>query len=424
MKLEYYCLSAICQFDDAAIYAITKMKTHYFSGVNRKVFKIAIGLFKMKKVVDLHVFISQVDSIGIDDLDATLIYHYCLDYDDNWQNTFEELQRIATYHTIEEHIYELSVMRSNTEPISTISAKALRFASEWITDTEKQYYNGKEIDELREEFSEPILTGLDLYDKQLYKYGGNLKGQMKGVILREKHGKTRSECWEVAHNLKMGHKVLYLTLEGRKQDITGNVRQVLQKEWVNLREQLYVVDGIVGLDELEAIVTEAVLVDEVDKVVVDYMQLVQPSGRPTNENEKINIATERFRNLMVKLNFQCTVLNQARKENSGATSPKDAEGRSLMPSGYKHVPDVYDAYGSNALIKAASIIFIGFRPNQYEALTKANALGRRVVDPVGKDANYFALFMKVARTRYKPEYLNHWFQFEDTDCGLGLKGWV
>ena len=31
----------------------------------------------------------------------------------------------------------------------------------------------------------PILTGHDLLDNGIYKFGGNCKGQMKGVICRE-----------------------------------------------------------------------------------------------------------------------------------------------------------------------------------------------------------------------------------------------
>lgn len=424
MNLQYFCISAMCQYEDAAVYGITKLKVDDFTDIHKKLYKITTGLFKLKRRVDLHVFVSQAQSVGLKEGEANMIYHYCLDHDDDWEHAFQELKRLSIDRTIGSHLNELLELKSEQKSPALISSRAMRYAADWVTEGEKRYYSGKEIDEMEEEYGDPILTGYPLYDDKIYAYGGNLKGQMKGVIMREKHGKTRSECWEVAQNIRMGHKVLYLALEGRKQDITGNIKQVLQHQWQEYRENLYVVDGVVDLDELETIVVEAVMVDGVEKVVVDYMQLVVPSGRFSGENERINEATERFRHLMVKHNFHCTALNQARKANPNASAPKDADGNLTMPSGYKYVPSAYEAYGSNALIKAATLILVGFRPNQYEELTKVTGLSTKVIDPNHQNASYYSLFMKIERTRYKPEYLHKWWQFTDSDEGLNLMSFI
>ena len=423
MDLEHYCISAICNWDEAAVYALTKLKPALFTDRNQGLFKIATGLFRMHGTVDQGVFISQASGLGVDKHTASIIYHQALDISDNWKHNFEELSRVGTYRIIAHHEQEISAMRSRGENIAKISGMATKFASEWITGLEKKYYSGKEIDELSEEIGKPIMTGYPLYDSEIYQYGGNQTGQMKGVICREKHGKTRSECWECAQNLRMGHRVLYLALEATKKEITGNIKSVLQNEWTALREQLFVVDGIRNLEELAAAVTEAVLVDNVDKVVIDYIQLVQvPKTR--NENERINEATEAFRELMIRLDFHCVVLSQARKEDPSQTVPKDFNGNPTLPKGYRFVPGLYEAYGSNALIKASSIILIGFRPNRYEELIQRNELGAKIIDPLGNHGSYHSFFMKTAATRYKPDYVHKWFQMVDSDQGLRLKDWV
>ncbi|HSH25620.1 MAG TPA: AAA family ATPase [Massilibacterium sp.] len=422
MNLEYYCLSAMCQYPEATVYGITKATPSDFTGTNRKVYSTIKVLYTKNKSVDLHVLQSQLQAFGIDEATSNMIFHYCLDYEDNWKNNFEELKRSSTYSKIAEHAQEILDLKTKNEPIETISSRAMRYASEWITGTEKKYYSGSEVDELGDESGEPILTGHPIYDYEIYQNGGNRKGQMKGVICREKHGKTRSECWEVAQNIRMGYKVLYLTLEGTVKDIRNNIREVLKHEWEEFRDNLFIVDGVVDLDELEAITLEAVMIEGVDKVVIDYIQEVVSEGQ--SENVRINNAVKRFRNLMVKHDFHCVALSQAKKENSDAKIPKDANGNPISHSGYRFVPSVYDAYGSNELVKASSIIMIGFRPNLYQELVKPSGLSKKIISPRNTEQAYTSFYMKVERSRQKYEHLHRYWQFIDSDEGLKLQNWT
>lgn len=416
----------MCQNEEAVRAGIVQLKPEYFDAVsgNRKLFSIIKVLFQKYQRVDLHIFQSQCEGLGFNESQALHIYHYCLDYDDSWEDAFEELKRLAAYKMVNAFSGKLSELNTNAAPLQTIANEATKFATSLLVSSRKSYYSGKEIDELKEEFGEPVITGHKYYDEVLYKNGGNRKGHMKGVICREKHGKTRSECWEVANNIRMGHKVLYLTLEGRKQDITGNIKQVLQDDWSEYRENLFVVDGVIELEELQAIIVEAVMVEGVDKVVIDYIQLVMPTERYSGENERINIATERIRHLMVKYDFHCSMLSQARKESQYSTPPKDADGNQLMPNGWKHVPKISDAYGSAALIKAAQIILVGYRPGMYEECIKVSELGKKVINPVGDWDPFHSFYIRPEVSRNKLDALHQWVQFVDTDTGLNLRGKV
>lgn len=415
MNLQDYVLSKMCHSKDAAVWGLARLNTQHFTGDGRTLYTIIKSLYKRYQSVDLHVFASQASGQRIKEQVANDIFHYSLGQTDEWQNVFEEFKEQSIKRNIRSDLQNLISNMDLSSP-SKIASETTSKAVSWISDTEKRYFTGKEIDEIEDEYGEPIKTGFPAYDDYIYKHGGNLKGQMKGVICREKHGKTRSECWEVAQNIRQGYKVLYITLEGRKQDIAGNIKQVLQDDWNEYRNNFLGVDGTVDIEEIESIILEAVLVEGVDKVVIDYIQLAIAKG--SNENERINTATERLRHLMVKYNFHLTLLSQARKESTYTTLPKDSDGNALMPKGWKHVPAVNDAYGSNALIKASSIILVGFRPNLYQENIQHTGMGSRVENPSGEFDNIHSFYMQITRTRYKPEYLHQWWRFYDGDTGL------
>lgn len=415
MKLQVYTISKMCHSKEAAVWGMTKLNGSHFYGAGKTLYAVIKSLYKLYGEVDHHTFVSQSGAQGVSEQQANEIFQYSQNHTDNWVNVFQEFKQESIKKKIQSDFQGL-IDEIHTSNPSEIASKTTSKAVSWISDTEKRYYTGQEVDELKEEYGEPITTGFDLYDKQIYKHGGNLRGQMKGVICREKHGKTRSECWEVAQNIRQGHKVLYITLEGRKQDITGNIKQVLQADWEKYRNNLFVVDGVVEINEMESIILEAVLVEGVGKIAVDYINLAVAPG--DNENTRTNNATERLRHLMVKYNFHLSLLSQSRKESTYTTIPKDAQGNAMVPAGWKHVPGVNDAYGSMSLIKAASIILIGFRPMLYQENVETTPMGSKVINPLGQQDPVHSFYMNITRTRNKPEMLHEWWRFTDGDKGL------
>lgn len=421
MNLQDYVISKMCHSKEAAVWGMTKLNPSHFFGRGRTFYSVVKSLYKLYGEVDHHTFVSQSGAQKVSESDANQVFQYSLNHTDNWENVFKEFKQDSIKKMIRSDFQEL-IGQVDIETPSKIASATTSKAVGWISDTEKRYYTGEEIDNLKEEYGDPITTGFDLYDLGIYKHGGNLKGQMKGVICREKHGKTRSECWEVAQNIRQGHKVLYITLEGRKQDITGNIKQVLESDWTEYRNNFLGVDGVVDIEEIESVILEAVLVDNVDKVVIDYIQLTIASGN--TENERINNATERLRHLMVKYKFHLTLLSQATKEDSRKSVPKDPNGNPLVPAGWKHAPEVNDAYGSMSMVKAASIILIGFRPVLYKENIEATPLGSKVINPLGQQDSVHSFYMQITRTRYKPENLHQWWRFTDSDNGLQNPQWI
>lgn len=421
MDLQKYVLSEMCHNKEAAVYAITKFKRANFTGSGKTLYTVIKTLYKKNGGVDLHVLANQGKAQSVPEDVSNEIFNYTNRFTDEWENVFKEFKEESTKRSAIRDAQDI-LDQLQVKSVKEVAGETTKKAVSWISDTDKRYYSGKEVDEEPESEGEPILTGYPIFDEGIFKHGGNLRGQMKGVICREKHGKTRSECWDCAQNLRQGHKPLYITMEGRKSDITGNVKQVLRDEWQQYRENFFVVDGIVHIDDIESVILEAVLIEGVDKIVIDYIQLVVADGN--SENERINTATERLRHLMVKYNFHLTLLSQARKESVYTSVPKDASGNKMVPDGWKHVPGVSDAYGSMALIKAASIILVGFRPNQYEENVVHTAMSKRVINPFKEEDPYHSFYMQTVRTRYKPEYLHKWIRFQDTDNGMERVTWA
>lgn len=421
MKLQEYVISKMCHDSKSAIWGLTKLNPSHFTGHSRTMYLVIKSLYKLYGSVDLHTFVSQCTSQRIKESVSNDIYQYALSQTDDWENVFSEFKQESIKRNIRKDLQNM-LNEVDVESPSKLSSMVASKAVSWVSDIEKRYFTGEEVDNLKEGYGKPITTGYSLYDEGIYAYGGNLKGQMKGVICREKHGKTRSECWEVAQNLRQGFKVLYITLEGRKQDITGNIKQVLQFDWEQYRNNLYLVDGTVDIEDIESIILEAVLVEGCDKVVIDYIQLAVAYGN--SENERINNATERLRHLMVKYNFHLTLLSQARKESAYTNILRDSSGNELMPKGWKHVPNVNDAYGSMSLIKASSIILVGFRPSLYEENVTNSEYGAKVENPHGRQDSVHSFYMQTTRTRYKPEYLHQWWRFTDGDEGLKNPTWL
>ena len=420
-RIEDYVLSKMCHDKEAAVHGMSRLSASYFTGKNQDLYTLISGLWKVSGSVDLHVLCSQFEGRGGNAGLANDVFHYSLNHSDSWVNVFSEFQETGIKRRAQADLGEIFERSRNGITSKDLASETMRKAAGWITRSEKRYHSGKEIDELPEEYGEPILTGFKIYDEEIYRNGGNRKGQVKGTLCRYKHGKTRSECWEVAQNIRMGHKVLYLTLEGIKKDVTGNVKAILMGDWEKYRENLFVHSGSRNIDDLIAIATEAILIDGVEKIVVDYLQRVQAPGN--GQNEQLHNAVEPITDLAVQHNVHVSILSQTTKINQYATVPKDADGNNTMPKGWKYVPQADEAYGSQALLNAVSILFIGFRPNRHEENIVEGPLSSRVLSPNGSHDALHSFYMKIAMNRRKPDNLHRWWRFQDSDNGLQNPIW-
>lgn len=415
-ELEEYILSVCVQNKKALSIATTELDSmrDFKDPKNRKAFGVLENRFRSGEDVDLLVTLNDWVDLGIfqNDTEARRVAT-CSNGDYDFYPKVKELKRIGGMRKAQQDIIKLNKETNNDTDPEKIAQKAFEMAKNWITGSQKKYLSGTEIEEKQKNqvVGEKLISGVPLLDYVLYESTGQLKSTIKATIFREKHGKTRHACWEVAQDLRQGTKVLYVTLEGADYEIKDNIKDILQDEWQGVSNNIFIKSGTVDSDEIQSAIIEAVFVDDIDKIVIDYLQRMKhPDSRKISENENTNRCCSAITDLCVRYDLNAHYLAQARQPE-----------RSIH--GYGNVPKVHDVYGSNQIIKDASIIMVGFRPKLFEELIVESGLSVRVKAPDGLDQHDLpinSVLLKPVLCRKKISCLHKWVHFVDTDNGYTL----
>lgn len=416
IEVEEYIISVSVHNKEALAVAMSHLDAvrDFKDPKNQKAFSLLESRFANGENVDEVIAINEWTDLGIyENAHEARRIATCANGDFEYQPKIQQLRRAGGVRKAQMDLQDLYKLTQQDTTPEKLAQVAMKMANTWIAGTTKKYLSAEEVEEkeLLEHTGEKLKSGIPILDDVLYKLAGQRKGTVKATILREKHGKTRHACWEVAQDLRQGYKVLYVTLEGSSVDIKDNVKEVLQDEWAKLKQNLFIKDGTVDADEIQTAILEAVFVEKIDKVVIDYLQLMQqPDSRNLSENENTNRCCQQITQLAVRYNFNLHYLAQARQP--------DRTNR-----GYSNVPRVHDVYGSNQLIKDASIILVGFRPKLLEELVETTPMGTHIKAPPGADIQtgpINSVFIKPVLSRKKINCLHRWLHFIDSDEGFKL----
>jgi hypothetical protein len=410
-SLEEYILSVCLNNKTALAKSVSHLSAERdFSGQGQKAFGVLQSMFQLNTEIDPLVVLDKWTRLGIYDKVTAREIFACYNGDVDYEAKIQELRKEGIFRKAQKDIYLLNdMLKKDIEP-DKLTSQAMDMVARWGMGVSKKYETAEEVEQQAKNqvTGKKLIQGIPLLDEVIYKYSGQHKGTVKATIFREKHGKTRHAGWEVAQDLRQGHKVLYITLEGQSSDITGNIRQVLQSDWNRFKKNLFLKDGTTDSDEIQGSIIEWMFSEKGDKVVIDYLQkMQQPNFRQISENVNSNRCCDQITKLAVKYDFHAHILAQARQSEKGI-------------KGYENAPRVYDVYGSNQLIKDASIILIGFRPKNFEELIIQSPLGSSVKGPDGDKHPVNSVFVKPILARKKMEYLHKWIHFVDTDYGFKL----
>lgn len=390
---------------------INLMANRDFSGQNRKAFAMIEAEYSAQGKVDPLVMTERWVSAGIYEAATSRYIFSCWDNDADYIPKMNELKRYGQFRRIQLDLEDIQKhLQSDINP-DQLSQKAMDLVSKWGIGSEKKYQTTSEVERASDMglSGMALRQGIPLLDDKIYKLAGQRKGTVKATIFREKNGKTRHACWEVAQDLRQGYKVLFVTLEGGSTDVKDAIKEVLQNDFDSLKGNLFHKQGTTDVFEIAAAISEIHFQEGIDKIVVDHMQRIShPDERKLSENEMGNRCTKLLTDLAVRYDFNLHLINQAKQPDS-------------RTKGYGNVPGTYDCYGSNQLIKDASIILIGFRPNTIEELIVTNDLGSKVQGPNGDLVPYHSVFVKPILSRKKMPYLHRWMHFVDTDEGYKLQ---
>lgn len=383
--------------------------TRDFTGSNQRAFALMEAEYSDKGNVDGLVMTEKFVNAQIFDTATARYIFNAYEGDVEFKPKMEQVREFGVFRQARIDLGQLQKDVNSDITPSQLSQKAMETISKWGTGAESKYLTTEQVERDEREGNKGVhlRQGVPILDDYIYKDAGQQKGTVKATIFREKHGKTRHACWEVAQDLRQGYKVMYVTLEGQAQDIKNNVKEILRDQWDELKGNLYYKDGTTDVFDISNAVIEWHFIEKGDKVVVDHLQRIKHPER-MGENENGNRCCQILTDLSVRYDLNFHLINQARQPEKGQT-------------GYNTVPKTYDCYGSNQLIKDASIILVGFRPNTDDTLLTESVLGGlKVKDPDGNESPYHSVFVKPILSRKKMEHLHRWIHFRDTDNGYEL----
>lgn len=412
--LEEYVLSVCLHNKQALAYAMSNLVSmRDFKDIkNRKAFSVLEARYDDGVELDPVVIIDTWADMDIFSTAEARRVAGAYEGDVEYEPKISELQKAGSLRRAKKDIAELNSLTGTDIDPEKLAQKAFDLATKWNSGHAKKYYTGAEVEQMlkNQVVGEKLDLGIPVFDEQVYRNAGLNKGTMKGKIFRSKHGKTRQECWEVAQHLRQGRTVLYFTLEGQVGDIMGNVKEILRSEWNSHKDRLLLRDSLVDLDGIRSAIIEAVFADSVDVVVIDYLQeMTLDAGKWIDENTRYNECMRVLTRLCVKYDFLLDVLSQVTTEDKSKT-------------GWGNVPEPHDAYGSKQIIKAASLLLVGFRPNLYPKLLEKDPISGKMYakDMDNTTIPYTSVFLKPVRCRKKIECLHRYVHFVDTDHGLKL----
>lgn len=410
--IEHYTLSAILHNKDAYVWAVQNIKPTYFTtNAYRYLYALIVSSYKEQEPLTQIIFAEHGKLQGLDEGEANSIYFAYKTSEDEWQPNLQLFVDQALERKSRSDIEILDSIRDSSGA-TQMYERMQDMINAHHTGGRKPYYSAKEIDEMPDAFTDPIVTGVHELDHELFSAGGNFKGQMMGVLAREKHGKTRFMCWKLGHELRSRHTILYIALEGRKQEIRNKILSMMgEEEYMRHRERLFIVDGIREWKDIERTIIYAIHADKVDAVYFDYLQLAH-HGR-LSKFDRYDAVTQDLQHLMIKFNIQITIASQLRKK----TAQDDDFGEE---SSYKYFPTAGDMYGTAELIKASSLIVSLFRPKFYADLM----MGEKSIKGIdGMAQNKETVYVTPLLSREDNHYVGNFLRLTDTSSGYRIGGW-
>lgn len=332
-----------------------------------------------------------------------------------------ELIRVATLQNAYRDLQEMQDKAIEELPIRKLSGEVISRATQWTLGAEKKIYTlGETLDEPAD-IREHLFTGVPLIDNEFFSEGGLRKGTLTGLISRQKHGKTRFGSWIDTRIAMQNKKVLYVAIEGTRQDISKNAEQILGELVLDYKNNLLLVEGVNDVNEILSLVSEAVIAYDAEAVVFDYFNIMEDyEFKGSSYNDKAHQIINKILNHCVNYNYAGFLMSQARKKTTG----QGFSGGDQMPSGWSYQPTIHDAYGSQAMSNACAVILTAFRPNMVDGLTKEGYDNvnqrpiKKVMDFEGVSVPYTSFYVYMEANRHGSEYLHTYLHFVDSNRGL------
>jgi len=231
-----------------------------------------------------------------------------------------------------------------------------------------------------------LSMGSDMWDNDYFKEVGRHKGTTEVAVAHTKHGKTEYALWKCLKFLQQGHKGIYFIMEGTDTSIKN---KLIRK--FNIEEKL--LDNLIIIDKPQANTIEKIsslikywkIKKDIDFVVVDYMQRIDPPNRSNNSRtEHITHVSNRLTDISIESKVFMLILAQPHRVDK-------------FRKKWDLQPEARDLDGASAIEKDAHLLTSIFRPVMIKDLQVVSEMTGRilnVLDPVGQAVDKNSMFIQ------------------------------
>jgi hypothetical protein len=264
----------MCEDPDEGVMIASRLRGLQHFDRFRDGFQLAKSMIMEQREVSMLRLREMMKIRGFNEPEINSMFEIGFNKEDT-EYVISELIRVSTLKTAYSDLQEMQTKAVDELPIRKLSGEVISRATRWVMGAEKKIYTLGETLKEPAEVREHIKLGVPVADNEFFSEGGFRKGTITGLVCRQKHGKTRMATWVNTRMAMQGKKTLYVAIEGTRQDIAKNSEQVLSELVQDYQNKILLVEGVNDVNEILSLVSEAIIVHDVEAVAFDYFNIME-----------------------------------------------------------------------------------------------------------------------------------------------------
>lgn len=328
-------------------------------------------------------------------------------------NVLSGMQFASSESNIEYHLTTLqdyAIRRAIIQECTRISQKAYEHETDGFacidelsqivttiqdSDVKVHSMTSSEVIELFEstERGEPMRTGLEMLDRNIYADAGRHPGQIEVTVAHPGHGKTRYAIYKTVALARQGYKTHWFQLE----DYGYKTAKLLNAILGELADNIIITDSMFEIEQIKREARISARDIGINNVVIDYVQNISADRK--SRAEEVEYISRQLTRMAIDLGVQVQVLSQVTIQD-GQRKKWNLEPRQA------------DVRWSRQLQQDAHMMTGIFRPSRVDGLFDDNW----AQDWNGDNVPLNSIYLRQLKTRYGEGYHKR-IHFIDTEYG-------
>jgi replicative DNA helicase len=243
------------------------------------------------------------------------------------------------------------------------------------------------------ERGEPMRTGLEMLDQNIYAEAGRHAGQIEVTVAHPGHGKTRYAIYKTVALARKGYKTHWFQLE----DYGYKTAKLLQAILGDQADNIVITDSMFEIEQIKREARISARDMQVNNIVVDYVQNLSADRK--SRAEDVEYISRQLTRMAIDLGVQVHVLSQV--------TIQDAQRKK-----WNLEPRQADVRWSRQLQQDAHMMTGIFRPSRVDGLYD----DQWAQDWTGANVPLNSIYLRQLKTRYGEGYHKR-YHMVDTEYG-------